>query len=826
MFHWICPECGREIAPTVRECPVCDGGAEQPELVLAGVVEASARTLQADASGAKDRGDIAARRPGMDSVPGSSLPELVKWARAIDDRAPARDGLAAQAIAPVQKPIEEPSLQAKPVQTEPAEEQPVQERSTEKPHVETFAEASVDEVSKGALTPEILDSKSAHRRSAEAKAAGIMGILTRTADNWVRRPGAGEAKPVTTRTVESRAVESRSVDAKPAEVRSIDAKPIDAKPIGVKPMEAKQVESLPAASKPVESTIAEGLPVETRSVETALVEPSAVPSKSAENPPVDATPIEIDPVEEELAAVEQLANQSPEQHVEQGREQNADEKQPLAPVEPEVAASRPADSPFDRIPLLTKLSRLALPKIAPSPGKESPKRESVSADPLEGPSEKIDTAPAAAAPLLPSTPSSEPRIAPAIEIPIETSPASIPTSGPGVHDSDPNRDLHDSVKPETVAQEPVLPAFAAPDHESLNALLDAVGMLDEDHKLEDPDPPAAGQLALPMAATHLPAVAPTLVSIGAIEPRALTATTRSASELVNDVTTPAFSHEHRIAGLGSANEPFPLPRPSAQTLKSAARQEPVPQTPRAGAVRSPRSPAPFLAPDPAGLTKYDPLENRPIQAIAPPADLRKSGTAPRITLPGPMLTRALVSFVGREFTPIFLEARPFRKRFAYGWVAAVLAVGTILGVGFSSIVSPPGRPPVEARASSDGNPAESNPEATTPMNAPVQATGANPLSKMIEVTGFRIVLDPSRKPQVEYLVVNHSSARFPDATIYVSLRTANAHVGQAPLCRFSFAAPDLGPYEAKEMISAIEKTNRAINLPEWQDLRAEIEIGQ
>src|ERR1043166_6323942 len=24
MFHWICPECGREIPPAVRECPVCD----------------------------------------------------------------------------------------------------------------------------------------------------------------------------------------------------------------------------------------------------------------------------------------------------------------------------------------------------------------------------------------------------------------------------------------------------------------------------------------------------------------------------------------------------------------------------------------------------------------------------------------------------------------------------------------------------------------------------------------------------------------------------------------------------------------------------------
>src|SRR5579862_3839977 len=24
MFHWICPECGREIPPAVKECPACD----------------------------------------------------------------------------------------------------------------------------------------------------------------------------------------------------------------------------------------------------------------------------------------------------------------------------------------------------------------------------------------------------------------------------------------------------------------------------------------------------------------------------------------------------------------------------------------------------------------------------------------------------------------------------------------------------------------------------------------------------------------------------------------------------------------------------------
>src|SRR5579872_333052 len=27
MFHWICPECGREIPPAVKECPACDPSA-------------------------------------------------------------------------------------------------------------------------------------------------------------------------------------------------------------------------------------------------------------------------------------------------------------------------------------------------------------------------------------------------------------------------------------------------------------------------------------------------------------------------------------------------------------------------------------------------------------------------------------------------------------------------------------------------------------------------------------------------------------------------------------------------------------------------------
>src|SRR5258706_14582838 len=64
MFHWICPECGREIAPTVRECPVCDPVAARVETALAGEVEAPARAgLEAEAPAISVTGQAAETKP-------------------------------------------------------------------------------------------------------------------------------------------------------------------------------------------------------------------------------------------------------------------------------------------------------------------------------------------------------------------------------------------------------------------------------------------------------------------------------------------------------------------------------------------------------------------------------------------------------------------------------------------------------------------------------------------------------------------------------------------------------------------------------------------
>ena len=105
-------------------------------------------------------------------------------------------------------------------------------------------------------------------------------------------------------------------------------------------------------------------------------------------------------------------------------------------------------------------------------------------------------------------------------------------------------------------------------------------------------------------------------------------------------------------------------------------------------------------------------------------------------------------------------------------------------------------------------------------------TPTNSLSKQIEVTGFRFVTPANKKPEIHYLVVNHSALALNDVTVFVTLHAGNAKPGQPPLSRFSFRAPNVPAFESKEMSSTIEKISQPMALPEWQDVKVDVTIGQ
>jgi hypothetical protein len=188
-------------------------------------------------------------------------------------------------------------------------------------------------------------------------------------------------------------------------------------------------------------------------------------------------------------------------------------------------------------------------------------------------------------------------------------------------------------------------------------------------------------------------------------------------------------------------------------------------------------------------------------------------TEPRVTLPGPALPRELMSLQAAGLVPI-RSGRGQSDRGRFGWATRIVVVAMLLTAGMAAAyhVMPGGTPAA---------PAKPAPEPV--VEQPVAARNDNSLARWVEVTGVRF-MEVNRKPQIRYLVVNHSSSPLNSVMVYVTLRTSNAKPGQAPLARLSFRAPDLAAFEAKEMFSAIERISSPLDLPDWRDLRADVEV--
>jgi len=252
-------------------------------------------------------------------------------------------------------------------------------------------------------------------------------------------------------------------------------------------------------------------------------------------------------------------------------------------------------------------------------------------------------------------------------------------------------------------------------------------------------------------------------------------------------------------------------QPSSRPLGAKLLALPAPPLPP---VR-PNTPPLDLAPSLAPLGNYSPSAGRPLRPAIPQTQILKRECAPRTTLPGPMLTRRLVQFTDRELSAIPPAMLRAKKRLIPGWMASALIIGTLLGAGFTSVISVV-RPTAEGKQPS-----------VTQAAAPIApSVSPSPVAQPIEVTGFRIQMDPAKKSEIQYLVVNHTPSRFTGVTVNVTLYAADAKAGQPPLCKFQFAAPNLGPFQSKDMTSAIEQVTRPVNVPDWQDLRAAVEIGQ
>jgi len=224
-----------------------------------------------------------------------------------------------------------------------------------------------------------------------------------------------------------------------------------------------------------------------------------------------------------------------------------------------------------------------------------------------------------------------------------------------------------------------------------------------------------------------------------------------------------------------------------------------------------RSAAPALA----KLQSYFEAADRLMGLAASEANPVTTTNEPRITLPGPALPRELLSLQAAGLVPIGVAGR--RSGWSGGnvWTGrlAVTAILVTAGLAATYRVMP--------------GSAASTPAAPIVTPAPEQPVArpdnSHSLARFLEVSGVRFV-ELNKKAEIQYLVVNHSKAPLSSLTVYVTLRASNAKQGQAPLARFMFRSPNLAAYEAKEMANPIEHVIGPLDLPDWQDLRADVEV--
>jgi hypothetical protein len=264
--------------------------------------------------------------------------------------------------------------------------------------------------------------------------------------------------------------------------------------------------------------------------------------------------------------------------------------------------------------------------------------------------------------------------------------------------------------------------------------------------------------------------------------------------------------------------PALLPLPIAPQAPPESRAEPLlegsqPPMRETSAEKPPSGSWLKLAP----LQSYSAAAARAMRPAAPPVRILTPDSGPRVTLPGPALPPHLNVRQDLQVATAVLGERARKRRGMPGWVISFLVMATILVGGGAVLfyVLP------ASHTTADAKTAAPEPVVATPAVEP-----AHPLAQYIEVTGFRFVMDLNKKSEIHYLVVNHSAAELSDMTVFVTVRTAGAKAGQPPLCRFSFRSTGLAPFESKEMTSSIEKLPRPVTLPDWHDLRAEVQIAQ
>jgi len=101
----------------------------------------------------------------------------------------------------------------------------------------------------------------------------------------------------------------------------------------------------------------------------------------------------------------------------------------------------------------------------------------------------------------------------------------------------------------------------------------------------------------------------------------------------------------------------------------------------------------------------------------------------------------------------------------------------------------------------------------------------HPAARSVEVAGVRVVSGPNKKPQLEYIVINHSSNELTGLNVRIAVRSVEA-LAEAPLFSVSSNMASLGPNQSKEVRADLDPSVQPSAIPDWQSLRTEVLVAR
>ena len=206
---------------------------------------------------------------------------------------------------------------------------------------------------------------------------------------------------------------------------------------------------------------------------------------------------------------------------------------------------------------------------------------------------------------------------------------------------------------------------------------------------------------------------------------------------------------------------------------------------------------------------------RPTIAARAPKELNLAAlvTGPQSSsLAGPCLPAELHHLI--EEPPSHTKRGRKHASFPTWIVSVLLATGLFLGTGAVLQHLTANR---DANAAPASTPRSAEPAKATAVTPPAEQ---NTLGSVIEIAGLRFVRGWNHKPQLQYIVINHSVGDLSGVTMQIQVRSSN----DVPLFSFDAVLPSLGALQSKEIRSDVGPDVNVSDVPDWQHLRVEATI--